>query len=137
VNLFESLMLKINSTISSINLSWNEIGPAGGIALVDMLRVNTTVADIRIAPNSIDDYVIHLLSCALERNACLTSVFTGFTANGSIGFTSFVQMVNNNQSIEYVGIRNQSESSWLRLLEKQRRSTRHLVGLLLPVQITC
>ncbi|KAL0238378.1 hypothetical protein GEMRC1_012851 [Eukaryota sp. GEM-RC1] len=53
--------LKVNSTVTKINLECNSIGTEGAIALADALKVNSTVTKISLSSNSIDSETKELI----------------------------------------------------------------------------
>ena len=47
--------LKGNGTLTSLDLDWNDIGQDGGLALAEALQSNTTLKELHLGANSLDD----------------------------------------------------------------------------------
>jgi len=67
-------MIKINSTLSSINLSCNGIGAKGAGDLSEALKINASLTSVDLAYNDIGVEGASHLSEALKTNASLTSL---------------------------------------------------------------
>ena len=66
--------LKVNSTLTTINLEQNSIGPEGAAALSEALKVNSTLTTINLYGNSIGHEGAAALSKALKANSTLTTM---------------------------------------------------------------
>jgi hypothetical protein len=64
--------LKVNATITGINLRENEIGLEGALALAEALKVNATITDINLRENEIGPERALALADALQVNTSLT-----------------------------------------------------------------
>ncbi|KAG0196550.1 hypothetical protein BGX28_009996, partial [Mortierella sp. GBA30] len=64
--------LKINSTVTTLNLSYNSIGDNGAVALSEALKTNSTLTTLDLRNNSIGSYGAVALSEALKTNSTLT-----------------------------------------------------------------
>ncbi|KAL0239838.1 hypothetical protein GEMRC1_009946 [Eukaryota sp. GEM-RC1] len=67
-------LLKVNSTVTSIDLVQNSLGDDGARALAEALKVNTTVTSVNLMDNSIGDEGARALAEALKVNTTVTSV---------------------------------------------------------------
>ncbi|KAL0239380.1 hypothetical protein GEMRC1_009488 [Eukaryota sp. GEM-RC1] len=67
-------VLKVNTTITSIDLGNNSIGVAGARALAEALKVNLTITCIEMSGNSIGEEGAKELAEALKVNSTITSV---------------------------------------------------------------
>ena len=72
------LALKVNTSLTSLNLDGNSIGDEGANSLSEALRVNTSLTSLDLRDNSIGDEGAHSLSEALRVNTSLTSLDLGF-----------------------------------------------------------
>jgi len=61
-------MLKANTTISHIDLSWNDLGVDGGIALLDGLKRNQTLIDAQLSGSKVGEETLHEVAFLLRRN---------------------------------------------------------------------
>lgn len=66
--------LKVNSSLTNLNLRFNQIGASGAQALSDALEINTTLTKLDLSDNDISASGTQFLSKALEINASLTSL---------------------------------------------------------------
>ena len=73
--------LKVNSTVTKIDVSDNEIGgqsgkstPEGPAALAEALKVNTTVQWVNVSQNSLGPEGGKALASALQTNTSITTV---------------------------------------------------------------
>merc|ERR1712054_208747 len=61
-------MLKANTTITHIDLSWNDLGVDGGIALLDGLKKNQTLIDCQLSGSKVGEETLHEVAFLLRRN---------------------------------------------------------------------
>jgi len=61
-------MLKSNSHLSHLDLSWNPLDPAGGQVLLDYLSMNTTLFDCQLTGCGIADETLLCIAQMLHRN---------------------------------------------------------------------
>ena len=57
--------LRLNSTVIDLNLRWNQLGDDGAASLAGALRVNETLASLRLSWNKIGDGGARALGAAL------------------------------------------------------------------------
>jgi hypothetical protein len=63
-----SKMLLNNSTLTNLDLRWNDIGTEGGGSLVDALQNNTTLKTCLVSGNKIGEKVLKSIEDGLKRN---------------------------------------------------------------------
>ena len=63
--------LKINSTLQTIYLDYNEIGVEGAIAIAEALKINSTLQEINLDDNEIGDEGAIAIAEALKINSTL------------------------------------------------------------------
>ncbi|XP_068700679.1 protein NLRC3-like isoform X2 [Montipora foliosa] len=71
---FLSEALKVNTCLTTLNLRWNEIGTAGAEFLSEALKVNTCLTTLDLTVTDIGYAGAESLSEALKVNTCLTSL---------------------------------------------------------------
>lgn len=67
-------MLKVNTTLTKLDLSWNAIRMDSAIALAKSLEVNQTLKTLLLGYNSFGDMPSQYLGRALKFNKCLTEL---------------------------------------------------------------
>jgi hypothetical protein len=131
-------ILKVNNSISSINLGWNDISYDGMIEISDFLSVNHSLTWIDLSRNNIDtpsslclgeaiklnrslctvnlndtdmeDFGVKYIGDALRFNRTLTSLKLGGNKFGEIGLLSLNESLKGNNSITFLGLeRNSTE----------------------------
>ena len=63
-----------NSSLLVLNLSWNGLHSVGCNALAKALGKNTTLTELDVASNRIDDDVLQKLVAGLNNNSTLTTL---------------------------------------------------------------
>ncbi|KAG0041341.1 hypothetical protein BGZ90_009916, partial [Linnemannia elongata] len=76
------LSFMATSTLTTLDLSYNSIGPNGAQVLTEALKTNSTLAALKLPYNSIGDNGAQTLSEALKTSSALTTLHLG---NNSIG----------------------------------------------------
>jgi len=61
-------MLRENSTITHLDLSWNDLGVEGGKALLEGIQSNHTLIDCQLSGNRIQENDLHSIAFVLRRN---------------------------------------------------------------------
>ena len=64
--------LKVNRTLTELNLSGNDIGSEGMKSLGDALKTNETLKDLKLVRNGIDDLGARFLGDGLKENSSLS-----------------------------------------------------------------
>ena len=71
--------LKVNTSLTEINLWGNNIGDEGGKAIGEALKVNTSLTEISLYGNNIGAEGAKAIREALKVNTSLTKIYSGFT----------------------------------------------------------
>ena len=87
MNLFCEI-LKVNKSLTTLDLSRNRIGAAGAESLSEALKVNTCLTTLDLRDNEIDSAGAESLSKALKVNTCLTTLNLGCNRIGATGAKS-------------------------------------------------
>ncbi|OHE72562.1 MAG: hypothetical protein A2007_06040 [Verrucomicrobia bacterium GWC2_42_7] len=66
--------LKTNTSLTKLNLTGNKIGDVGAGALADVLRTNSTLIELNLSDNKISFYGASLIGEALDHNTSLTKL---------------------------------------------------------------
>merc|ERR1719171_791999 len=61
-------MIAVNTTISHLDLSWNDLGVDGGIALLDGLKRNQSLIDCQLSGTKVGEETLHEVAFLLRRN---------------------------------------------------------------------
>ncbi|AZL16106.1 hypothetical protein [Rickettsiales endosymbiont of Stachyamoeba lipophora] len=77
--------LKTNTTLASLNLSWNNIGAEGVQAIADALNTNKALRYLNLRHNSIGDAGAKDLADALKINKSLSSLNLRYNSIGAAG----------------------------------------------------
>ena len=93
------LALKVNTTLSSLNLHSNAIGADGANSLAQALRVNTSLSSLNLGSNSIGVEGANSLAQALRVNTSLSSLNLGSNSIGVEGANSLAQALRVNTSL--------------------------------------
>lgn len=64
-----------NARIDTLNVSANNLGDRGAVALAEMLKSNTTLGSLDVSSNNIDYDGITALSAALADNTTLRALY--------------------------------------------------------------
>jgi len=92
--------LRTNRTITSLNLSFNYIGPTGAEALAEALKSNKTVTSLNLENNNIGDKGAKAIADLLAKNQTLKSINIGCNYNISItGVKYIANVLKTNQSL--------------------------------------
>ena len=93
------LALRVNTSLTSLNLAHNSIGDEGASSLSEALRVNTSLTSLNLAHNSIGDEGASSLSEALRVNTSLTSLYLSDNSIGVEGASSLSEALRVNTSL--------------------------------------
>ena len=56
--------LRLNATLTSLNLGWNHLGEGGGRALAETLRLNSTLTTLKLWGNGLREEIQSVLGQA-------------------------------------------------------------------------
>ena len=93
------LALRVNTSLTTLDLSENSIGDKGASSLSEALRVNTSLTSLHLSENSIGDEGASSLSEALTVNTSLTSLHLSENSIGGEGASSLSEALRVNTSL--------------------------------------
>ena len=76
-----SRALKINTTLKTLNIEFNDIGIIGAKIIADIFEINTTLATIMLGYCNIDDDGIKIIKNALTKNKSITRLVNNISIN--------------------------------------------------------
>ena len=91
--------LKVNTSLSSLDLAENSIDNEGANSLAQALRVNISLSSLDLAENSIDNEGANSLAQALRVNTSLSSLDLSRNSIGNEGANSLAQALRVNTSL--------------------------------------
>jgi Leucine-rich repeat (LRR) protein len=91
--------LRLNSTLTSLNLGCNEIGDEGARALGEALRLNSTLTSLNLGCNEIGDEGARALVEALGSNSTLTSLTLCHNMIGDDGVRALGKALRSNTTL--------------------------------------
>ena len=91
--------LRVNTSLTSLHLSCNSIGGEGASSLSEALRVNTSLTSLHLSCNSIGGEGASSLSEALRVNTSLTSLHLTWNSIGDEGASSLSEALRVNTSL--------------------------------------
>ena len=105
-----SQALRVNTSLTSLDLAFNSIGAEGANFLSEALKVNTSLTSLGLFNNSIGAKGANSLSQALRVNASLTSLDLSSTSISSEGVNSLSQALRVNTSLTCLSLSDNSIS---------------------------
>jgi len=99
--------LNANTTVTSLNVSWNPLGRKGGLALASMLERNVTIQRLTLANTSLDTQAVVALYSVLREQTTLREVDlckAVLFSRQEDSTKHAVAMLGQNASIEYLDI---------------------------------
>ena len=100
-----SQALKVTTCLTSLDLGWNSIGDEGANSLSQALTVNTSLTSVDLSKNSIGTEGTNSLSQALRVNTSLTSLNLSRNSIGDEGANSLSQALRLNTSLASLSLR--------------------------------
>ncbi|KAL0239727.1 hypothetical protein GEMRC1_009835 [Eukaryota sp. GEM-RC1] len=97
-------LLKVNTTVTNLNLNGNRIGDEGARALAEVLKVNNTITSVDLGGNRIGDEGARALAEVLKVNNTITSVYLGANSISAEGVRALVEMLKVNTSVTGVNL---------------------------------
>ena len=92
--------LEENSTLTSLDLSWNEIGDKGATSMAAALEKNSTLTSLDLSENEIGHIGAASLAAALQKNSTLTSMSLRGNDIGDEGVASLAAALEKNYALE-------------------------------------
>ena len=99
------LVLRVNTSLTSLDLRYKSIGGEGASSLSEALRVNTSLTSLYLSDNSIGDEGASSLSEALRVNTSLTSLNLSDSSIGDEGASSLSEALRVNTSLTSLNLR--------------------------------
>ena len=96
--------LRINASLTDLNLESNQLGPEGGVALAEALRVNASLTVLNLYGNQLDAAGGSAIADALRVNASLMSLDLLNNSIGAKGGMAFADALRVNTSLTNLDI---------------------------------
>lgn len=93
-----------NTTLTSLDLEWNNIRDEGAVAIARTLEKNNSLTSLNIGGNIIGDEGAIAIARILEKNNSLTSLNIGGNEIGTRGAVEIAQILENNNSLTSLNI---------------------------------
>ncbi|KAF9952974.1 hypothetical protein BGZ72_005788 [Mortierella alpina] len=100
--------LKINSTLTSLNLSHNSIDDNEGQALAEALKINMTLTFLNLSHNSMGDNTVQALAEALKINSTLTNLGLSYNSIGYNGGPVLAEALKINRTLTRLNLMSNS-----------------------------
>eukprot|EP00747_Dinoflagellata_sp_TGD_P092328 gnl/TRDRNA2_/TRDRNA2_165377_c0_seq1.p1 gnl/TRDRNA2_/TRDRNA2_165377_c0~~gnl/TRDRNA2_/TRDRNA2_165377_c0_seq1.p1 ORF type:complete len:200 (+),score=22.84 gnl/TRDRNA2_/TRDRNA2_165377_c0_seq1:368-967(+) len=94
--------LGLNRTVTTLDLSRNELGDAGAERIAAALECNSTLTSVNLSQNGIGDHGAECIAAALERNNTLTTVFLRSNPIGQKGAERIAAALERNTTVTTV-----------------------------------
>ena len=91
--------LKTNTTLTNLNLRWNNIGPAGAESLATALKTNTALTNLGLHGNNIGPAGAESLATVLKTNTTLTNLDLWANNIGPAGAESLATALKTNTTL--------------------------------------
>lgn len=92
-------VIKVNATLTYLDLTNNQIGDAGAGSLADAIKLNTTLTAVHLDGNQIGDAGAVKLANVINTNTSLTSVHLSANEISSVGATSLANAIKVNATL--------------------------------------
>ena len=96
---------RTNTSLTYLNLQTNFIGDEGGVALADALRINTSLTDLNLWNNSIGDAGGVAIAEALAINTSLTNLNISYNKISDAGGVALADALHINAKLTVLGLR--------------------------------
>ncbi|KAL0240902.1 hypothetical protein GEMRC1_006138 [Eukaryota sp. GEM-RC1] len=96
--------LKVNSSVSDINLGCNSVGDQGAMALAETLKVNSSLNTVNLWSNSIGDEGAIAMAEALKTNCSLSDLNLGANLIGEPGARALLDALKFNSTIDEISL---------------------------------
>ena len=122
--------MKVNSTLTSINLFNNYIGNEGAVAIAEALKVNSTLTSINLCASDIGNDGAVAIAEALKVNSTLTSIALSENDIGMEGAVAIAKALRFNPTLSYLNLGTEFASLCTEALIFAVDTQHHLIGLL-------
>ncbi|KAL9976673.1 hypothetical protein ACROYT_G013999 [Oculina patagonica] len=99
-------VLKVNTTLTSLGVSENSIGPRGAKSIFEALVHNATLTNLNVSNNNIGEGGAYSLFTALEHNATLTNLNVSENNIGEGGAYSLFTALKHNATLTNLNVSN-------------------------------
>ncbi|XP_068732911.1 protein NLRC3-like [Montipora capricornis] len=93
-----------NSTVTLLDLSFNEVGDSGAAALAKAIEVNSTLTELDLSRNRIGISGADALAKAMRSNSTLTSLDLSYNEIGDSGVDELAQAMRSNSTLTYLSL---------------------------------
>ena len=97
--------MKVNTTLTQMNLENNHIGSAGAASLADAMKVNKTLTQLNVWNNNIGDSGAASLAEAMKVNTVLTQILLESNKIGHAGAGSLAEAIKVNTALTEMNLR--------------------------------
>ncbi|KJE94543.1 hypothetical protein CAOG_05175 [Capsaspora owczarzaki ATCC 30864] len=117
--------LKVNTTLTQLDLPYNQIGDVGAHAIAQALKVNTTVTKLYLLRNQIGDVGAQAIAEALKGNTTLTHVNLFHNHIGDAGAQAIAEALKGNTKLTklYLGWNRVGDAGALSISEALQKNT--------------
>eukprot|EP00812_Abedinium_dasypus_P001000 NODE_1118_length_1236_cov_482.482642.p1 GENE.NODE_1118_length_1236_cov_482.482642~~NODE_1118_length_1236_cov_482.482642.p1 ORF type:complete len:353 (+),score=130.82 NODE_1118_length_1236_cov_482.482642:77-1060(+) len=77
-------MIMANTTITHLDISWNDLGVDGGLVILNGLKHNSTIVDLQLSGSKVSEDTIHEVAFVLRRNRSAAAYKVGSTAAADV-----------------------------------------------------
>ena len=94
--------IKVNKTLANLNLSGNGISDAGATSIAEAIKVNKTLADLNLSGNGISDAGATSIAEAIKVNKTLTDLDLSGNGVSDAGATSIAEAIKVNKTLTHL-----------------------------------
>ena len=115
-----------DSGLTTLDLTWSQIGDTGATALTQALSFNSTLTTLDLSHIQMEDTGAAAISQALSSNSSLTKLDLTFNQIGDTGATALLQALSFNSSLFTLNLLNNKVSDGVILsIHKQMETNQH------------
>ncbi len=103
--------IKVNTKLTQFSLSNNNIGSAGAASVSEAIKVNTTLTKLFLYRNNIGDAGAASLSEAIKVNTTLTELSLSNSSIGAAGAASIAEAIKDNTTLTQLSLSNNNSSA--------------------------
>ena len=94
--------IKVNKTLADLNLSGNGISDAGATSIAEAIKVNKTLTDLNLSDNGVSDAVATSIAEAIKVNKTLTDLDLSGNGISDAGATSIAEAIKVNKTLTHL-----------------------------------